>query len=224
MATVNDNIEGDNLIPPNENLINPPPRMELSRVSFKAPPFWKANPELWFIQLESNFVTSGITNDTTKFHSVVAAIDTDILTYVSDIVRSPPETNKYESLKQRIVCQFSQSETSRLRSLLQEIQLGNKKPSQLLREMKDLAQNKLSDDVLGQLWKQRLPLNCQQILSVSTQPLDSLASLADKITEVSGLTPHVDVVAQNSSQPSSSLDLLQQQISELQKKRRNDFT
>ena len=203
--------------PPDGSLLNPPSRVELSRVSFKAPPFWKANPELWFIQLESNFNVAGITSDNTKFHSVVAAIDTDILTYVSDLVRCPPETDKYKSLKERIVGQFSQSETSRLRSLLQEIQLGDKKPSQLLREMKDLAQNKLSDDMLGQLWKQRLPLNCQQILSVSTQPLDSLASLADKITEVSGLTPHVSEVAQNPSLSSCSFTMLQKQISELQK-------
>ena len=132
----------------NETELTSKAHPELSSVAFRAPPFWKANAELWFLQLESQFITAGITSEETKFHSVIAAVDTEILTYVSDLVRKPPTTDKYEKLKDRIVKHFSQSETSRIRSLLQEIQLGDKKPPQLLREMRDLASDQLTDDKL----------------------------------------------------------------------------
>lgn len=187
---------------------------ELARVAFRAPPFWRANAELWFYQLESQFITAGISSDETKFHSVVAAVDTEILTYVSDLVRNPPTTDKYQSLKERITKQFSQSETARIRNLLQEIQLGDKKPSQLLREMRDLASDRLTDDkILSQLWMQRLPIACQQILSVSAGPLEALSVIADKIIEVSGTSTVVSEVRNN---PTCSLESLQKQISALQ--------
>ena len=190
--------------------VHSPP--ELSRVAFRAPPFWKANPDLWFMQLESQFYTAGITSEDTKFHSVIAALDTEILTYVSDIVRHPPTVGKYDQLKKRIVGHFSQSETSRLRSLLQELQLGDKKPSQLLREMRHLAADKLGDDILKQLWMQRLSLNCQQILSVGIGDLEALAAIADKVTEVSGIEASVSVVQ---STPPDILVTMQKQISAL---------
>lgn len=186
---------------------------ELSRVAFRAPPFWKANAELWFYQLESQFITAGIVSEETKFHSVVAAVDTEILTYVSDLVRNPPAKDKYTKLKERIVKQFSQSETARIRSLLQDLQLGDRKPSQLLREMRDLASGQLTDEkMLAQLWKQRLPIACQQILSVSTCALEELSAIADKITEVPGMSAVVSEVRNN---PSCSCNDMQKQVSEL---------
>ncbi|GBM77662.1 Retrovirus-related Pol polyprotein from transposon opus [Araneus ventricosus] len=60
---------------------------ELARVAFRAPPFWETDPDLWFLQLESQFKLSSISTDETKFHSVVAALDSKVLSYVSDIVR-----------------------------------------------------------------------------------------------------------------------------------------
>jgi len=41
---------------------------------------------MWFIKLESSFVTANITDDETKSLYVVGALDGGILTYVSDIL------------------------------------------------------------------------------------------------------------------------------------------
>ncbi|GBN00069.1 hypothetical protein AVEN_69845-1 [Araneus ventricosus] len=46
-----------------------------SRVPFKTPISWENDPELWFHQVKSQLVIAGITNDSTKFHSVVAALN-----------------------------------------------------------------------------------------------------------------------------------------------------
>ena len=90
---------------------------EVSRVSFRAPPFWEADVDLWFLQVESQFITAGITADKTKFHSVISVLDTKILSYVSDLVRNPPTHDLYETLKKRILSRFAQSETARLKSI-----------------------------------------------------------------------------------------------------------
>ncbi|GBN53436.1 Retrovirus-related Pol polyprotein from transposon 297 [Araneus ventricosus] len=48
---------------------------ELARVAFRAPPFWETDPDLSFLQIESQFKLSSISTDQIKFHTVVAALD-----------------------------------------------------------------------------------------------------------------------------------------------------
>lgn len=110
-----------------------PSKSEVAKVSVKPPPFWKPTPALWFAQLEVQFQTSGITVDDTKFSYIIQAVDTEILCEVSDIVTSPPATCKYETLKNRLITVFADSEEKRLRSLLTELELGDRRLSQLLR-------------------------------------------------------------------------------------------
>lgn len=184
---------------------------ELSRVACKAPPFWEANPELWFLQLESQFILADVKVDDTKFHIVISALDSKILSYVSDIISKPPSVNKYDTLKARIVQHFSQSQSAKLRALLQDLQLGDRRPSQLLQEMKNLASGGIGDDVLKSLWINRLPTATQQILAVSNDSLDGLAMIADKINEVSHFDPVVNTVITDSS----SIQSLKNEIAEL---------
>lgn len=185
--------------------------LELSRVAFRAPEFWESDPELWFGQVESQFIIAGITVDETKFHSVIAALNAKILSCARDLVRSPPVKDKYETIKERILSTFSQSDTSKLKCLLQDCQLGDKRPSQLLLEMRNLAADRVSDDVLKSLWSQRLPLNLQQILSASSEKLDGLANIADKVTEVSGCAISINEMS-NTAQNSLDLKSLKDEI------------
>ncbi|GFS68867.1 hypothetical protein NPIL_484051 [Nephila pilipes] len=72
--------------------------------------------------------------------------------------------------------------------------------------MKELAGTAINDDFLRNLWLQRLPAEIQTILSVSSEKLENLAKLADKITEVraSPFTPNVFAVSGRSEQSSDS--------------------
>lgn len=182
--------------------------LEVSKVACKPPPFWETNPELWFTQIESQFVISGITVDNTKYHTVIASLDSKVLTCVADLVRSPPSENKYSTLKERILNSYCKSETARLKLLLQDLQLDDKRPSQLLLEMRNLAANKLADDILRSLWLQRLPLSMQQILSVSKEDLNCLAKIADKINEVSGNVSSVEISCKDVSLQSLKNEIL----------------
>lgn len=194
---------------------------EITRVAVKLPVFWKNSVEPWFTSIESQFAIAGITEEVTKYHYVVSALDSDTIIHVLDFVRSASTLPApYTGLKQRLIEQFADSETARLRALISDMELGDKKPSHLLREMENLAADKLTPAMLRMLWLKRLPLNVQQILSVSTDTLPSLALTADKITEISQISASVNVIDGNSSLQSNSihaeLDKLQKKIQALE--------
>lgn len=162
-------------------------QIQIARLSVKPPPFWRENPALWFKQLESQFYTNGIKVSDTKFHIAVSALDTSVISQVSDIVMNPPANDKYERLKQQLQDRFADSEEQRFRKLLGNLDLGDKKPSHLWREMKELAGNdRFNEQVLKSLWMQRLPTQCQAILSTEEGDIQRLLTLADRIHEIYG--------------------------------------
>lgn len=189
------------------------------RVSFKVPPFWRSNPGLWFAQIEAQFVTSHITTDAARYNTVVASIESAVLAQVSDIILGPVEGQSYESLKKRLVSVFADTEQQRMRKLLSEITLDDKKPSQLLREMRELAGTAVPDDLLQTLWVQRLSPTTSAILSANSGNLAELANLADKIAEVTQSTK-IEAVSATPEQPyqrlEKQIEALARQISSLQ--------
>ena len=134
----------------------------INNIAIRVPTFWRAEPALWFAQLDAQFDTARVTSDRTKYNTIVGSIDSAILQHVSDIVLNPPVTDKYEMIKKRLIDNFSDSDTKRLKRLLSELELGDKRPSQLLREMQSLAVN-LDKEIIQQLWLQRIPTSTQAI-------------------------------------------------------------
>ncbi|GFS98290.1 uncharacterized protein TNCV_2208331 [Trichonephila clavipes] len=156
------------------------------------------------------------------YSALVANLDAETLSYVSDIVLSPPNSDKYHTLSQQLITQFSDSETQKIKKLLTDLQLGDEKPSHLLRKMKELSNGQLQDDFLQSLWLQRMPPHIQTVLSASSEPLDKLAIIADKVSEVVGASSTI-CAATNVPPPSQSsscsaqptMDSLARQIQEL---------
>ncbi|XP_031634667.1 uncharacterized protein LOC116347975, partial [Contarinia nasturtii] len=134
--------------------------------------------------MEAQFTNGNITRDNAKYNHVIASLDPKYLATVSDLVRNPPDTNKYESLKTRLISEFTASDQRKLRVLLTEIELGDDKPSQLLRKMRELAKNSLKDDALRSLWIDRLPESVRAVVAISNDDLNTCATLADKIVEL----------------------------------------
>lgn len=176
----------------NERLkTTPPPVTNISKVSAKLPPFWADRPAIWFAQVEAQFSISGIKTDQTKYDHVVARLDTQHIAEVEDIITKPPTENKYERLKAELIRRTSTSEEQRVRQLISDEELGDRKPSQFLRHLRHLAGNVLSDEnILRQLWMRRLPQHLQAILAAQSElSLDKIAELADKIIEIPGAAP-----------------------------------
>ncbi|GBM36994.1 hypothetical protein AVEN_9479-1 [Araneus ventricosus] len=64
-----------------------------SRVAVRVPAFWANNVKLYFAQIEANFRIAGIVSEQTKFDTLVAALDPQTLTHVSDLLYIPPKDN-----------------------------------------------------------------------------------------------------------------------------------
>ncbi|XP_037943396.1 uncharacterized protein LOC119676233 [Teleopsis dalmanni] len=133
--------------------------------------------------IEAQFAVAAITSDITQFNTVVAAIESSVIADVSDAVLHPPETGRYANLKACIIERYSESEQRKIQRLLSEVELGDRRPTQLLTELTALAKDKVSDEFLKSLWLKRLPPQVRAILQASNVALAELAKLADRICE-----------------------------------------
>lgn len=159
-----------------------------SSVDVKLPPFWTADPALWFIQVESQFAARRITADATKYHYVVSSPPPSIASEIRDLLLSPPADKVYEALKATLIRRVVPSESQRLQRLLHDASLGDRTPSQLLWHMQQLLGDKgdgLDSLLLREIFLQKIPPNVRMVLTASNEDdLAKLAELADKIIAV----------------------------------------
>ncbi|XP_032689869.1 uncharacterized protein LOC116853105 [Odontomachus brunneus] len=162
-----------------------PTGAHVNKVAVRAPPFWENEPELWFAQLEGQFLLAGITQDATKYAHVLSQIDTRHAREVKDVITDPPATDKYLAIKTALIRRLSASQEHRIRQLLEHEEMGDRKPSQFLRNLRTLAGNAVPEQLLRTLWLGRLPTTMQAILATRTQDrLEDVAEQADRIQEV----------------------------------------
>lgn len=216
--------KGGITVPPGGSGISTAPdngALAINKISIRVPPFWKPDPTLWFCQLEAQFSINGITADATKFNTVVAHIESEILTTVSDIIRNPPPNDKYNLLKARLIECHSDTEEARLKKLLNKCFLGDKRPSDLFREMQALAGCDSGTQLLRSLWIQKLPQQIQILLSSMDEDnlnIDKLTKVADRVNET---IFHGDINAisqQSNTSSQQNSNVLSQQLCEITKR------
>ena len=169
----------------------------VTAVAVKLPPFWPSDPQIWFAQVQAQFSTRGINNQRTIFDYVIASLSPEFATEICDLILTPPEVNPYDILKEQLIKQTAASEQRRLQQLFSAEELGDRKPTQLLRRLKQLAGDTPSADgvFLRELFLQRLPTNVCMVLA-STRgdtTIEELAQLADQIIEIA--VPEVATVS-----------------------------
>ena len=124
--------------PPADHGTPAPTAGTINAISLKLPPFWPADPDMWFAQVEAQFATKGIRAEKTKFDYIVASLSPDTATEVRDLILVPPADNPYTVLKTALIKRTAGSNQQKLQRLLNELELGDRKPSQLLRRMRQL--------------------------------------------------------------------------------------
>ena len=201
----------------------------LSHVAIRLPPFWPTDPAIWFAQAEAQFATRNITNETTMFRHIVASLSPETAVEVRDLLLNPPTDQPYTVLKETLTRRTAESAQLRVQRLISGEELGDRKPSQLLRRMQQLVGDaSISDTFMRQLFLQRLPPNIQLVLSGISEDLtlDKQAQLADRMTEtqvpaVSAATESAPSMADTINALHNAVDKLQRQMSQLQRPQRS---
>lgn len=203
------------------------PNIEVaSGTRVKLPDFVEEHTDLWFWQVEAAFDAAGITADKKKYNTIIGQLPTRVMYKLADLrTHVPPTGQMYGTLRDRIIGEFADSTQTKITKLLGDMVLGDRKPSQLLAEMRSKAANTpVGEDLLKQLWLRNLPEQIRAIISADDQvPLTTVATMADRIMEAIKGSARINNVGQYSTQPTASvnpvitnpIDLMQRQIDEL---------
>lgn len=180
-------------------------KLDLAAVSLQSRllPFWREYPRAWFIQFEA-VVDPLKTSDDQKYRYVLQQLQSADLQHLTDILYKPPETKKYQVLKDRLLSVYEQSDVKNFQKLIGDLELGDQKPTQLLRRMRELGGSMLTEEGLKVEWLNKIPSQIRVVLSVNSEStLDTLAAMADKMTEYSQ-PAHIAAMYKPISAPSTS--------------------
>lgn len=213
-----------------------PTATDVYRVGVKVPPFYAEKPMIWFKQLEGQFKLAGIKSDETKFYHATTYLEPPYVDIVDDLIENPPEKDMYETFKEELIKRLTKSKEKKILQLLMHEELGDRKPTQFLRHLQNLAGPNVPDDFIKTVWSSRLPNSTQTILAAQpSTTLKILADIADRVHDVVPIqTPYRQVastsrmdempyhqVASASSSaappPGSAMDFMAKQIMELTK-------
>lgn len=159
---------------------------EISVVKCKLPSFWTNSPETWFIQVEVEFSLHRITNDLTKYNLVVRALPQDVAITITDLLRSRPTVGAYNQIKERLIERHSLSIETRIRKLISDEMIGDRKPSEFYRRLIDLAGEggTVGQELVKKLWLDRLPNVIRlALIPQSASDEQTLLKVADQLHE-----------------------------------------
>lgn len=184
-----------NMDPPEPRVpqLNPPQIENVGLSTLKLPQFYDKYPQQWFVLAESQFRIKNINQESIKYDYLLLALSQDLFATVSDIVQNindnwnNPGLNPYTLLKEALLERNSLSESQRLETLLKDIDIGDRKPSEFYRALKQTAgqSDSITEKLITQLWIRKLPMQIQISLKTLPNPdVKTLLSMADSIYEI----------------------------------------
>ena len=163
--------------------------LPVAAAAVKLPSFWRQQPALWFARVECAFTTAGIVNQTTHYSHVVQNLSEEIAAEVKALLITVPAQHPYDTLKEAILKACSASDDDRVRRF-QALQLGDMRPSQLLRKMIDLQELGTDAPWYRTAFLDKLPTVLRLHLAGKTGDLTELADAADTLVDALRLQPN----------------------------------
>ncbi|XP_035210911.1 uncharacterized protein LOC118185191 [Stegodyphus dumicola] len=156
----------------------------------KIPVYNFADPALWFTMCEATFelgTPKAISESRTKYNYIVSHLPAEAASIVRDVIKAPNSTDPYNHIKTELIKRAEKSTHQEIKKLLGGEQLGDRRPSELLRIMRRRAESySVSDELMLELFLQHLPSFVQSILAAITPlTLDKAAEVADRVIDVS---------------------------------------
>lgn len=149
---------------------------------YELPSFINDDAELFFSILENVFKQYRIRSSDRMFFMAVNRLPPSVVLEIKDLIINKPLLNPYEALKTRVLEIFVQSDLQTLSKMLEEETLGERKPSNLFRRLKNLA-DKLNcgSKYTRGLFLKKLPHHIRQgLIGFEHLSDDDLVKLADK--------------------------------------------
>ena len=158
--------------------------------TFKIPEFYTHSPEVWFSFVEQQFLLRNIEDDHTKYAYVVTNLHPDVSALVRDVIAPPPDTDRYQKIKTRLLKEFTLTDSERAGQLLELPGLGDQRPSQLLSKMLALvppAEQSNPGFLFKELFVRQLPPEIRHsIMDKYDLDVRPLAEEADRYFTISG--------------------------------------
>lgn len=189
----------------------------------KLPDFYEKDTKTWFDHVES-ILQGESRSEQQRKHSLLRVLSTEILKKTGINTAW-----SYQEIKNRIIAHYDHTDQQKLRELLTNQVLGDRKPSTALREMLALAPGQ--EELVRHRFFQILPTEVKITLAaIDDQPLTKLADVADRVMEqlkisnvnVSAVTAP-DEIKNSDRSHDPTIKLLLEQNAQLQKQL-NDLT
>ena len=132
------------------DLISTPDKVipRINVLTLAVSPFQDIDPEVWFAVFELELTNRNIVTDSAKFSQLIPRLPKDTLLLIKHVLLDPKSNSRYENVKQIVLKAVRPSERARLEQLCGKLQLEDKRPSLLLREMQQLIKTTYMHDSL----------------------------------------------------------------------------
>ena len=111
---------------------------------------------------------------------------------------------------------YTDSKQERIRKVINDNDMGDRKPSTFLQELKLKASGDFTEERLKNIWLQRLPVNVQSVLATKNDiELDTLAQMADRIHEVT-TTTNINAISTKNSQAQRTSEEIEHLLSSVE--------
>ena len=178
--------------------------LRVDKISVMIPQFWPDEPELWFAQAEGQFSICKITEDDMRYAYILSKLEPKHAREIKDVITNPPPNDKYGAIKRALIQRLTVPQEQRIRQLLEQEEIGDRKPSQFLRHLRTLAGMSVPGELLRTLWLGRLPAQTQAILATrGHDDLEEVAEQADRIHEIGNRAVVLATTASSTNTPTS---------------------
>lgn len=207
-------------IPPVRNASSGCPELQVETMNamrLKPPELDTGDVHTFFFALENWFDAANIppNHHHKRFNILKTQIPMRVLPELRHLLENVPANDRYEAAKGAIVQHFEESQRSRLHRLLSEMSLGDRKPSQLLAEMRRTANGAMTDSMLVDLWIGRLPPHVQSAVIAASPNVDDKMKVADAVMDSFALYHRTGPYQSVAEVRNEEFDRLSRQVAEL---------
>src|SRR5450830_1187165 len=160
---------------------------------FQLPEFWETDPVAWFAIAESVFTLRAVVDEEIKYAAVVTALPKTVVRHVKQLLINKP-AHPYTAIRAKLLGAHERSDFQRCETLMDMPPLGDRKPSDYMAAMAELAPaDTAANGFFGAIFLRKLPDDLRiHLADCDIRNHEDLAARADRLWSH---RPHTGLVA-----------------------------